>query len=226
MVLAAGHGAEPAARHALEELCQAYWPPLFSFIRRQGYTPHDAQDLTQGFFAWLLASHHLGVADPERGKFRSFLLIRLKHFLSDERKRAHAQKRGGGQPILSLEAGVAEGEERETAASDLTPEQVFDRRWAFMVLERSVARLRQEYAAADRIKLFELLRYSSMGESDGPAYADAAAALGLTESAVKSAAHRLRQRHRQLLREEIAQTVAAPADIDEELRYLISVISR
>jgi RNA polymerase sigma factor (sigma-70 family) len=223
MVLAAGRGSDPTAKRALEQLCRSYWPPLFSFVRRQGYSPHDAQDLTQGFFAWLLESNHLGVADPERGRFRSFLLVRLKHFLSDERKRAQAQKRGGGRSILSLEADLEEGDGRELAAPDLTPEQVFDRRWALTMLERSVAKLREEYAAANRADLFDVLKRSSMAAESGLSYAEAAASLGLTESAVKSAVFRLRQRHRQLLREEVAQTVATPADIDQELRYLISV---
>jgi RNA polymerase sigma factor (sigma-70 family) len=224
VVLAAGHSSAPGARNALEQLCQAYWPPLFSFIRRQGYSPPDAQDLTQGFFAWLLESDHLQLADPELGKFRSFLLIRLKHFLSDERKKAQAQKRGGGQALLSIEADLAEVDGREPAAPDLTPEQAFDRRWAIMVLERSVERLREEYAAADRLALFEVLKRCSLIGAGGLSHAEAGALLGLTESAVKSAAHRLRQRHRQLLREEIAQTVSAPVDVDEELRYLVSVM--
>jgi RNA polymerase sigma-70 factor (ECF subfamily) len=225
VVLAAGGNSGPGAREALEKLCQNYWPPLYAYIRRQGYDAHDAQDLTQGFFAWLLESSHLRLADPERGKFRSFLLVRLKHFLSNERKKVQAQKRGGGWLILSLNADPSELEGREPSASDLTPDQAFDRRWALTVLERSVARLRQEYVKANRGDLFEALKSSQL-ETDGRSYAETAALLGLTESAVKSAVYRLRQRHRQLLREEILQTVAAPGDVDEELRYLISVIGR
>jgi RNA polymerase sigma factor (sigma-70 family) len=224
VVLAAGGHSGAEARDALEKLCQKYWPPLYAYIRRQGYSQHDAQDLTQDFFAWLLESDHLRLADPERGKFRSFLLVRLKHFLLNERKKAQAQKRGGGRLVLSLEVDLAEGDAREPSASGSTPEQAFDRRWALTVLDRSVARLRQEYMDADRGELFEALKRFPASEKGESSYPEAAARLGLTESAIKSAAHRLRQRHRQLLREEILQTVAAPADVDQELRYLISVI--
>jgi len=226
VVLAAGGNSAAGTREALEKLCQNYWPPLHAYIRRQGFSLHDAQDLTQDFFTWLLESDHLRVADPERGKFRSFLLIRLKHFLLNERKKTRAQKRGGGRLNLSLEADLAEGDGREPSTSELTPDQAFDLRWALTVLDRSVARLRQEYADASRSELFEALKGAPFSGNGGPSYAETAATLGLTESAVKSAVHRLRQRHRQLLREEILETVATPAEVDAELRYLISVIGR
>jgi RNA polymerase sigma-70 factor (ECF subfamily) len=225
-VLAGGRNSEANARTALEELCRNYWPPLYAYIRRQGYCPQDAQDLTQDFFAWLLESDHLRQADPDRGKFRSFLLVRLKHFISNERRKAQAQKRGGRRRIISLELEFTDGGVSEPSASELTPEQAFDQRWAVTILDRSVARLRQEYADANRAQLFGVLKGLTSAEKDRCTYAEAAALLGLTESAVKSAAHRLRQRHRQLLREEILQTVAVPAEVDEELRYLISVIGR
>jgi RNA polymerase sigma-70 factor (ECF subfamily) len=224
VVLAAGGSSDPGARDALERLCREYWSPLYTYARRQGNSPHDAQDLTQGFFAWLLESKHLRLARPERGKFRSFLLIRLKHFLSDERKKIQAQKRGGGQSILSLQEEFAKNQDCEVPSADLTPERAFDHRWAFTLLERSVARLRQEYTEANRVGLFDVLKHSPFSEKGGPSYAEAGKVLGLTESAVKSAVHRLRQRHRQLLREEVARTVAVPADIDEELRYLLAVL--
>jgi len=224
VVLAAGDSSAPDAKEAIEKLCRSYWFPLYAFARRQGHSPHDAQDLTQEFFAWLLESKQLRAADCERGKFRSFLLGMLKNFLSDERKKAQAQKRGGGRALLSLDAASAEERYDLEPTTDLTPETIFDRRWALTVMEQTVARLREEYAAADRAKLFEELKQFQQGEEAQRSYAEVAARLGLTESAVKSAIWRLRQRHRDLLREEIAHTVATPAGVDEEIRYLISVL--
>lgn len=224
VVLAAGHSSAPGARAALEKLCGAYWYPLYVFVRRQGYNSHDAQDSIQEFFAWLIEHKHLRVADVERGKFRSFLLATLKHFLADERKKARAQKRGGGQEFLSLEARSAEDRYRLEPVTDLTPEKIYDRRWALTIMEQTVARLREEYVAAGRAELFEELKHFQPGEETVRSYAEIAARLGLTESAVKSAIYRLRQRHGDLLREAIAQTVATPAEVDEEIRYLISVM--
>jgi RNA polymerase sigma factor (sigma-70 family) len=225
VVLAAGHSSVPGGREALEKLCRAYWYPLYAFVRRQGGTPHDAQDSIQEFFAWLIERKQLRVVDSERGKFRSFLLATLKHFLSDERKKARAQKRGGGRELLSLDAQSAEDRFGLEPATDLTPEKIFERRWALTVMEQTVARLRQEYAAAGRAELFEELKHFQPGEEAVPSYAEVAVRLGLTESAVKSAIYRLRQRHGDLLREEIAQTVATPAEVDEEIRYLIAVMA-
>jgi len=225
VVLVAGHFSNPGAAAALEKLCRAYWYPLYAFVRRQGYSSSDAEDLTQGFFAWLLESKHLGVADQERGRFRSFLLCRLKHFLSDEFKKARAQKRGGGQHVVSLDAALAEERYDLEPSTEVSPELVFDRRWALMVMEQTVARLRTEYLAADRAELFEELKHFQPGEEAERSYAEVAARLGLSEGAVKSAVYRLRQRHRDLLREEIAQTVATPAEVEEEIRYLISIMS-
>jgi RNA polymerase sigma-70 factor (ECF subfamily) len=208
----------------MEKLCRTYWPPLYAYVRRQGHGPHDAEDLAQGFFAWLLESKHLRVADPERGKFRSFLLVRLKHFLSDERKKAQAQKRGGGQPLLAIDVELAEQQYRLESVAEVTAEKSFDRRWALTVMEQTITRLREEYVAAGRVGLFEELRHFQPGAEATDSYRDVAARLGLSESAVKSAIYRLRQRHRDLLREEIAHTVTTPAEVDEELRYLISVL--
>jgi len=224
MVLAAGNTSAPGARSALERLCGAYWLPLYAFIRRRGHSPHDAQDLTQGFFAWLIESKHLRVADSERGRFRSFLLGMLKNFLSDERKKAHAQKRGGGRTLISLDAASAEERYDLEPATGLTPDLIFDRRWAWTVMEQTVTRLRKEYVMAGRAELFDALRQFQPGEDAGQSYAEVATRLGLTESAVKSAIWRLRQRHRDLLREEIAHTVATPADVDGEIRHLLSVL--
>jgi len=223
-VLAAGDSSAPGAKEALEGLCRTYWYPLYAFVRRQGQSPHDAQDLTQEFFAWLLESKQLRVADSERGRFRSFLLGMLKNFLSDERKRVQAQKRGGGCALISLDAALAEERYDLEPAIDLTPEIIFDRRWAWTVMEQTVARLRDEYVAAGRAELFEQLKHFQPGEEAGRSYAEVAERLGLSEGAVKSAIWRLRQRHRDLLREEIAQTVATPAEVDEEIRYLVAVL--
>jgi RNA polymerase sigma factor (sigma-70 family) len=225
MVLAAGDSSAPEAKEALERLCRTYWYPLYAFVRRQGHSPQDAQDSTQEFFTWLLESKQLRVADSERGKFRSFLLGMLKNFLSDERKKAQAQKRGGGRAHISLDAASAEERFDLEPATDLTPEIIFDRRWALTVMEQTVARLREEYVAADRVELFEELKHFQPGEVAGRSYAEVAARLGLTESAAKSAIWRLRQRHGDLLREEIAHTVATPAEVDEEIRHLVAVLS-
>lgn len=224
VVLAAGHSSAPGATEALEKLCSSYWFPLYAFVRRQGHNPPDAQDSTQQFFAWLIEHKQLRAVEVERGRFRSYLLAMLKHFLSDERKKARAQKRGGGQELLSLDAQSAEDRYRLEPATDVTPETFFDRRWALTVMERTVARLRAEYAAADRAELFEELKHFQPGGEAGQTYAEVAVRLGLTESAAKSAIFRLRQRHGDLLREEISHTVATPAEVDQEIRHLIAVM--
>jgi DNA-directed RNA polymerase specialized sigma24 family protein len=217
---------DSGAVRALEKLCTGYWFPLYAFVRRQGYAAADAEDLTQGFFSWLIESKHLNVADPEIGRFRSFLLCRLKHFLSDKCKKARAQKRGGGQSVLSLDLAMAEEwYGLEPATTELSPDLIFDRRWAMAILERTVERLRAEYVAADRGALYDELKHFRPGEDASRSYAEVAARVGLSEGAVKSAIYRLRQRHRDLLREEIAQTVATPSEVDEEIRYLISILS-
>ena len=223
-VLVAGNSSAPGTQVALEKLCRAYWQPLYAFVRRQGSNPHEAEDLIQEFFSRLIEKKQLRVADPDRGRFRSFLLGTLKHFLSDERKKERAQKRGGGQALISMDADSAEDRCGFEPATDLTPEKIFDQRWALTVLEQAVARLQAEYAASGRAELFEELKHFQPGEKGHSSYAEVAARLGLTESAVKSAIHRLRQRHRDLLRDEIAQTVSSPTEVDEELRYLISVM--
>lgn len=223
VVLAAGQSENACTAAALECLCRTYWYPLYAFIRREGYQAPDAQDLTQGFFSRLLAKNYLGQVDPQKGKFRSFLLAALRHFLSDQRDRDRAAKRGGGAEILSLDAQDAEERYRLEPMEQMDAQKIFERRWAITLLEQALARLRDESARAGKAELFECLRDFVAGVSE-VSYAAAAARLGQTGSAVKSALHRLRQRYHELVREEVAHTVADPAEIDAEIRYLITVI--
>jgi RNA polymerase sigma factor (sigma-70 family) len=208
----------------LEKLCRTYWWPLYGFVRRQGYKPEEAQDLTQGLFALLLERRDLNTARKEKGRLRSYLLTSLKHFLTNERQRAMAVKRGEGQRLIPLDE-LRERERADFEAADaLTAEQIYERRWALTVLDQVLARLRDEYLAAGNVRLFNRLEKSLMDEPDRPSQADTAHEFGMTENAVKQAFHRLRQRYRQLLREEIAQTVMLPGDIEDELRHLIAVL--
>jgi RNA polymerase sigma-70 factor (ECF subfamily) len=225
VVLSARDPASPAAAAALETLCRAYWYPLYLYVRRHGYSPSDAQDLTQDFFARLLKHNDLARVSPEKGKFRSFLLASLKHFLANEYKRAHRLKRGGWQTPIALDAEQAEGRYGREPFHDLTPEKVFERRWALTVLERSLARLQEEQRRLDRLLLFDRLKDCLVDDGPRGAYAKIAKSLGLTEDAVKMAAHRFRKRYREVLREEIACTVATPADVDDELQRLLAVLS-
>jgi RNA polymerase sigma-70 factor (ECF subfamily) len=224
IVLGAGHPGTPEAREALATLCRIYWYPLYAYVRREGHSASDAQDLTQEFFTRLLDKNYVGAADRTKGKFRSFLLASLRNFLANERRRALAQKRGGGRAVFSLD--VSEGETRFAfePAHELTAEKVYERRWALTLLERTVATLREEFARSDKLPLFEHLKVHLGGEGSDVPYAPIAAALGMTEGAVKVAAHRLRLRCRELLRAEIAQTVAGPDEVDEELRDLFNAV--
>ncbi len=224
VVLAAKQGESSEAADALEKLCRAYWPPLYAYIRRDGHDATAAQDLTQDFFARLLAKDYLQRAHRQKGKFRSFLLAYLKNFLSEQRRRAGAQKRGGGCAFISLnEPGGEEGYLLERV-DDLTPDQVFERRWAQAILQTALNRLREEYAARGQTALFERLQDYQPREPGGRSYVQLGEELGMTESAVKSAVQRMRQRHRELLREEVAQTVTRPEEIDEELRHFRAVL--
>jgi len=209
---------------ALEKLCRTYWYPLYAYVRRRGFGPEDAQDLTQEFFTRLLKKNYPAQADRAKGKFRSFLLLTLSHFLADEFDRATARKRGGGQVFISLDQDVAEGRYRRELAVDLSPEKLFERRWAQSVLEQALKRLRAEYENENQPEACAVLKTFEPGEQLTLSYTEAASRLGLTESALKSKIHRLRQRHRELVREEIAQTVCTAAEVDEELRHLITVL--
>jgi len=223
LVLAAARteSPEPAMR-ALTELCQTYWPPLFAYIRRQGSDIHQAEDLTQAFFARLLEKNYLADADPGKGRFRSFLLASLKHFLANERDRERAQKRGGGHAPIALDGLSDEARNRLEPADHETPDKAYDRQWALTVLEHALKRLRTEYAATGREKLFDTLKPFLTGDAPAHSHAETGAECGLSEGAVKVAVHRLRRRYRELLREEVAQTVATPYEVDGEIRELFA----
>jgi len=224
VVLAAGGSSAPGAREALEKLCRAYWYPLYAYVRRRGYGPEDAQDLTQDFFAQLLRKNYPGRADRAKGKFRTFLLHALSQFLVDQRERTSALKRGGGASFISLDEETPEDRYRLEVPDELTPEKLFERRWAQTILDRALARLRAESVVGGNEAAYEVLQVFEPGEQNTLSYAEAATRLGVSESAVKSMIHRMRQRHRELVREEIAQTVATISEIDDELRYLVSVL--
>jgi RNA polymerase sigma factor (sigma-70 family) len=223
-VLTAGRADTTRSRAALAELCQAYWYPLYAYVRRRGRDPHDAEDLTQGFFERLLRLNSLAGVSPENGKFRAFLLASMNHYLADEWSRASAQKRDV-QRTISLDAQMAEDRYRNEPVDRLSPERLFDRQWALTMLETVVQRLFQEYKAAGKGPLFMELRFAITGEKSAVPYAELAVRLGLSEEAVRVTVHRLRQRYRQALRAEIAQTVADESEVAVELAYLRSVLS-
>jgi RNA polymerase sigma-70 factor (ECF subfamily) len=225
VVLAAAKGDPHAAQQALTTLCQTYWYPLYAYVRSRGFSPEDAEDTTQAFFCQLLEKGSFSRADRQRGKFRFFLLGALKKFLSDQLDKAMALKRGGGQKPISFDAQAAEERFKIEPVEALTPDRIFERRWGLTLLERAMLRLKAEYLAAGKQPLFEALEPFLSGAEDLPSYSRVAAGLGLTEAAVKSALHRLRQRHKEVLREEIAQTVTTAPEIEEEIHYLISVLS-
>jgi RNA polymerase sigma factor (sigma-70 family) len=221
LVLSAARGSQtPRAAAAMAELCRSYWYPLYAFIRRQGCEAHAAEDLTQEFFARLLDKHSLADVDPRKGKFRSFLLASLKHFLANEYDRNQAQKRGGGQKIVPLDALDAETRYGLEPSHELTPEKLFERGWALAVLQQVLDRLQSEFAADGKARLFEALKcFLTGGEKE--TYAALGAELGMTEGALKVAVHRMRKRYKQLMREEIAHTVTSPEEIEEEILYLL-----
>ncbi len=224
VVLSAGERDSLQSTEALEQLCQLYWPPLYAYVRRQGYQPADAQDLIQEFFTRLLERNYISHADPGYGRFRTFLLTSLKHFLVSNWRRSQRQKRGGRLVVSwdALQADQGAGE----AVSTLTPDQIFDERWALTLMERVLGLLRAEYTQAGKGHLFEQLKGCIWGEQTGASYAEIAALLGLSETMIKVSVHRLRHRCRDLLRAEVAHTVARPKDIDEELRYLLKIFDR
>jgi DNA-directed RNA polymerase specialized sigma24 family protein len=224
VVLTAGNSESPQAHDALEKLCRTYWYPLYAYVRRKGYSADDAQDLTQEFFARLLARNYLNVADRNKGKFRSFLLGSLEHFLAREWTRAHAQKRGGGHSIFSFHEMDAENRYLLEPVHELTAEKIFDRRWATTVLEQAMAQLRDESMSEQKGDLFNKVECLLSGEKGEASYAEVAAELSMSEGAFKVAVHRLRRRFGDLIRAQIAQTVATPQGADEELQYLFSVL--
>ena len=225
MVLLAGRTQGTKAEAALETLCRTYWQPLYAYVRHQGRSAHDAQDLTQEFFARLLEKKYLKLATRERGRFRSFLLKSLQHFLVNEWERGQSQKRGGGQEIFPLDEEAAERSYRQQPTDQLAPESLYDRLWAMTLLEQAMERLGTNYAATGKRELFDRLKPLLLSEGAGESYRKAAGPLGLSEGAVKVAVHRLRQRFREAVRAEIAQTVATPAEVDAELRCLMAAMS-
>ena len=224
LVVAAGDPDRTEARSALVSLCENYWYPLYAYLRRRGYPAEQAQDLTQEFFIRVLEGRYLDRADPERGRFRSFLLSSLKFFVADEEDRNRAHKRGGGA-LVPLEFSSGEERYQREPAHDETPERIFERRWALSVLDRVVERLRNEFVQHGRPEHFERLKVFLLGQSDAP-YAALAREMNTSEGALKVAIHRLRKRYRELFRQEIADTVADPADVESELRHLASVLMR
>ena len=222
-MLAAGQSSAPNAQAALERLCRTYWFPLYAFARRQGSSPEDAQDVTQDFFSRLIEKNYLAKADPDRGRFRTFLLTSLKNFLINEWKRVGRLKRGGGVEFVSIDKNAAEERYAAEAPDGFDPEAEFEKRWAVTLIEQVLASLRQEFGAADKVRLFDELKGFIWGDKNTSSYAEIAAQLNLSEGTVKVAMHRLRQRFRELLRAEVAHTIARPEDIDGELRHLITV---
>jgi RNA polymerase sigma-70 factor (ECF subfamily) len=224
LVLAAADRDEAKARAALAELCAAYWPPLYSFVRRLGYDAEQAQDLTQEFFARLLEKDYLKAADQERGKFRTFLLASFRHFLANEYDRATAQKRGGGRPVLSLDFRTTEYRNSLEPCHKLTAERLYERRWAMALLEQALARLRAEHNRTGRAPLFDALKVYLTGEKAAGTHQQLGEQFGMTAGAITVTIHRLRQRYRELLREEIGRTVNDPSEIDGEIRDLFAAL--
>jgi RNA polymerase sigma-70 factor (ECF subfamily) len=225
VVLAAGDTGAVGADEALESLCRTYWYPLYVYVRRRGYAESDAQDLTQEFFGRLLAKKLLRRADPERGKFRSFLLKSLQHFLVNEWERARTRKRGDGQSQTSLDAHAAELRYRAEPALTQSLDEAYEKRWAATLIEAVLARLRADYAGSGRLDIFEALKPMIWGEQTPLSYPALGTQLRLTAGAVKVAVHRLRARYRELLRAEVALTVSSASEVDDELRHLIAVLS-
>jgi DNA-directed RNA polymerase specialized sigma24 family protein len=222
VVLSARQPESPQSAAALETLCRTYWYPLYAYLRRQGRSPQDAQDLTQGFFARLLQKDYLHAVAREKGRFRTFLLVAFKRFLANEWDREHAQKRGGFAPVVSIDEALAESRFAAELSQNVPPDVLFDRQWAMTLLERTMTQLQQEYVASGRAQLFEYLQSCLVREESALPYAEIAARLNLTEAAVKMAVHRLRARYREILRAEIAHTVSSPEEVEEEIRHLFS----
>ncbi len=225
VVLSARQPDSPQATEALETLCRTYWYPLYAFVRRQGCSPQDAQDLTQEFFARLLEKNYLKSAQEQKGKFRTFLLVALKRFLANDWDRRHAQKRGGFAPVISIDEAWAESRFAAEPVAEGQPDQQFDRQWAMTLLDQTMKRLEEEYVSTGRAKLFQALRGLLVKEASALPYAEVAAGLRLTEAAVKMAVHRLRGRYREILKEEIAATVSSPEEVEAEIQHLFSAFA-
>ena len=223
VVLRAGRSDTTRARAALESLCQTYWYPLYAYVRRRGHSPEDAKDLTQEFFARLLERQSLANADPDRGKFRSFILGAMNHFLADERAKSLTQKRGGGHEILSLDLMAAEQRFDLEPADNATPDKSFDKQWAAALLNEVLNRLEDAYRRDGKLSLFMELKQTLTGTRESQPYAVLAQRLSMNEGAIRAAVHRLRKRYRELLRDEIANTVSSQEEVNEELRYLFKV---
>lgn len=223
LVVAAGQDSSPESRHALEALCQKYWGPLYAYVRRRDYSVQDAQDITQGFFAQFLERGLVQKASRERGKFRAYLLSSLKHYMTDEWRREQAQKRGGGQVLLSLDFDSAEKSYKLEAVEEKTPDVIYEEQWAMTLLDTVLSNLEEEYADGGKAELFGNLRPYLTGEGAGGTYAQLAETLDMTEGAVKVAIHRLRKRFGAVLRAEIAQTVADDDDVEDEIQHLFSL---
>jgi len=217
-------GPTPVAQAALERLCRTYWRPIYSFVRREDVRPEEAKDITQGFFALILERKDFHSVRQEKGRLRSFLLASLKHFMANERRGAATIKRGGGRTLIPLDGIALDDFSEFDRGETLSPDRLYDRRWAFTVLDRVFARLREESQGSAGAPLLERLNTLLSDEPDRPSQAEIAREFGMTENAVKQAFHRLRQRYRQLLREEVAHTVATPAEIEEELRHLVAAL--
>jgi RNA polymerase sigma factor (sigma-70 family) len=223
-VVLAAQGPTPAAQAALEKLCRTYWWPLYGFVRREGYKPEEAQDLTQAFFARLLERKDFETVRQERGRLRSYLLASVKNFLSKARHRELTVKRGEGRALVSLEDLLVRERMDQEPAHKLSPDRIYERRWALTLLEQVLTRLRAEYETAGKMPLFDRLKELLARESGQPSQAEIAAEMRMTENAVKQAFHRMRHRYRQLLEEEIAHTVAVQDDVEDELRHFIAVL--
>jgi RNA polymerase sigma factor (sigma-70 family) len=223
-IVLTAQGRSPAADQALEKLCRVYWWPLYGFVRRNGYTPEEAQDLTQAFFARLLERRDLETVSPQKGRLRSYLLASVKNFLSKARDRQLTIKRGEGRPLVSLEDLLVRERADQEPAHKLSADRIYERRWALTLLEQVLARLGAEYEAVGRLPLFDRLKELLAGGPGHPSQAEIAAEMQMTENAVKQAFHRMRHRYRQLLQEEIAHTIAAQDDIEDELRHFIGVL--
>ncbi len=225
VVITAGQSDSTRAQAALERLCRTYWYPLYAYVRRRGYSPHDAQDLTQGFFARLLERESLASADPHRGRFRTFLLTALTHYLVNEWQKGMALKRGGGCPVLSLDWAAAENRFDLEPADPFTPDKMFDKQWALTLLAEVLKRLEHEYQGKGKSEFFAALKSTLLGDRESQPYGELAARLDLNEGAVRVAVHRLRKRYRQLIRDEIANTLERSQDVEAEMRHLFQALA-